>query len=115
MGVLASITLTDGGPVDVVIDVVGSLLGVVFTVIGAIVGVFAQMVANILDLLPDATDLALEIPSGWLYGYSWLNGFVPLSEMLAFAVILAGAQLVPVVWRSAVTLYHLIPKPMIGT
>jgi len=108
-----------GGIVDGIVsfggDVIGTAVGAVMSWVGNVVNGLASVVAGILGYLPDATDLGLSIPSGWLVGYAWLNGFVPLGEMIAFIAILAAAQLGPIVWHSLVTVYHLIPKPFIGT
>jgi len=108
-----------GGIVDGIVsfggDIVGTAVGGVMSWIGNVVNGLAEAVAGVLAYLPDATDLGLSIPDGWLVGYAWLNGFVPLGEMIAFILILAAAQLGPIIWQSLVTVYHLIPKPFIGT
>lgn len=104
-----------GGLLGFAGTVAGNMIGAVMGWLGSVVQGLAIVADGVLQLLPDATDLGLSIPGGWLHGYAWLNGFVPLSELLAFCVILVGVQMAPVIWRLAIDAYHLIPKPWVGT
>jgi len=96
--------LTGNNPVDVVLGWLG-------TVIQGLAALADQVVA----LLPNAADLHITIPSGWIYGYNIINTFLPLSECLAFVAALVTVVIVGMTWSLAVTVYHLIPKPMAGT
>jgi len=69
----------------------------------------------LLDLLPNAADLGLEAPTGWIRGYNVLDTFLPLHEALAAIAVILGVYVVVFGWRLAVTVYHLIPKPGMGT
>jgi len=42
-------------------------------------------------VLPAAGDLNIDIPSGWLLAYNWLNGFLPMSDGLAVAGLVGSA------------------------
>lgn len=93
----------------------GILTGWIWEPVKLIAEAFAPVADAVLDLLPDAEDLNLEIPSGFILGFSFLNTFLPLTEALA---AIAGFVLIIVAgigWRIAVTVYHLIPKPGVGT
>lgn len=96
-------------------EMVGTAVGAVMGYVGSVVEGLALIAARVVDLLPEATDLGLEIPGGWLLGYSMVNSFLPLSEALAFVVVLVGIQAVALLARLAVVTYHLIPKPFVGT
>jgi len=107
-------------------DLVGGLLGLagdaVATAIGAVMGwlgtaveAVAQLAMRVVALLPDATDLGFSIPSGWLHGYAMLNTFLPLAEALAIVLVFTGVAVAGTLFRIAVVVYHLIPKPMMGT
>jgi hypothetical protein len=44
-----------------------------------------------------------------------MNGFLPLSEALAFGGVYVSTLLGIFGFRLAVTVWHLIPKPLMGT
>lgn len=113
------------GWLDTIFSVGKQLLGAVVNPIAGAILFFVGFVQQIIDgllalasgviaLLPDA-DPNFSIPEGWLVGYAWVNSFLPLSECLAFAGLIAGALVLHMTWRMAVTVYHLIPKPLAGT
>jgi len=100
----------------------GLLGGAANTAVGAVMGwlgtaveAVAQLALSVVEKLPDATDLGFSIPSGWIYGYSLLNTFLPVSEALAIVLIFTAIAVGGTIFRLAVTVYHLIPKPMMGT
>lgn len=75
----------------------------------------AVIAGSVLDLLPDVGDVMPDVPSGWIMGYATFNSFLPLAEGLAFATIMLTAYAGLGLWKLAVTIYHLIPKPLMGT
>lgn len=79
------------------------------------VNAMAVMADQVVQLLPDATDLGLDGNTGWIAGYTLIDRFLPVHEMVAWLVVVAGFYVVVTTWRAGVTLYHLIPKPMMGT
>jgi hypothetical protein len=93
----------------------GLLTGVIWGPIGILAGGLFSIADAAIGLLPDATDLGLVIPGGWIYGYSIVNTFLPLTEALAFAGVFVSLIVGGIVFRTAVTIYHLIPKPGVGT
>lgn len=103
-----------GGLLGTLGDVVGTLVGALFAALGEVVNALAELVDGIVDLLPDAPDLGLEL-GGFVYGFGIMDSFLPLHEALAYAVVLFGAANAGLVFRTAVTIYHLIPKPGVGT
>jgi len=104
-----------GGLLGMAGDAVGTAVQAVMSWLGSAVDAMAGVAAEVIELLPDATDLGLSIPDGWLVGYTWLNGFLPLSETLTWLGVLLTVAVAVTTWRVAVTLYHLIPKPWMGT
>jgi len=104
-----------GGLVSLAGTVASTALGAVMAWLGRLVNVMGAVAAGVLSFLPDAEDLGLEIPGGWLVGYSWFNEFFPVAETLVWLGVLTAAMVIPVVWHLAVTVYHLIPKPWMGT
>lgn len=104
-----------GGLLGFAGDAVGTAVGAVMSLVGSMVEGLATVADALVDQLPDAGDLGLSVPSGWIYGYSIVNTFLPLTEALAFAVVIGAAFVALGVWRLGVTVYHLIPKPFIGT
>jgi hypothetical protein len=79
-------------------------------------GFLTNIVAGIVELfLPEAGDLGLVAPTGLVVGYTWLNTFLPISEAIVFALILLGLYLAGFAWRLFLQVYHLIPKPWMGT
>jgi hypothetical protein len=115
------------GVIPVIVVLVGSLLvggyaltggdplGKFFEILGGMVEGLAQLAGHIVDTLPDAEDLNIEVAEGWIVGYNMLNGFLPLGEALLYAGILLSAILLHFGWRIAVIVWHLIPKPLSGT
>jgi hypothetical protein len=73
------------------------------------------MADAIVGQLPEAGDLGIDVPSGWIQGYGMLNTFLPISEALAFALIYVTAITAAFGARLAVLIWHLIPKPGVGT
>lgn len=93
----------------------GGLAEAIFSWLGSVVDALAGLAASVLDLLPDAEDLNLEIPSGWIIGYTWANTVLPLTEALGLMTAVIAINVGAVVYRAAVVAWHLIPKPGIGT
>jgi len=60
-------------------------------------------------VLPAAGDLNIDIPSGWLLAYNWLNGFLPMSDGLAVAGLVLGVYLVVFAARLVLTLWDAVP------
>lgn len=104
-----------GGLLGIGQDIIGTAVGAAMSWLGFAVDAMAQAAAEVMNLLPDAGDLGLTVPSGWLLGYGWLDGFLPLHETVAFLGVLVTAAMAVVAWRVAVVVYHLIPKPWMGT
>jgi len=104
-----------GGIVGFVGDMVGTAVGAVMGYVGSVVEGLAMVAYRVVELLPDAADLNLTIPSGWLYGYDMLNTFLPISESLALVAIMVAVYAAAVLLRLGGFVYHLIPKPFIGT
>lgn len=99
-------TLADAGAVAL-----GALMGILDAIVNALTG----LISHIVDLLPDAGDLGLTIPSGWIIGYTWIDRIVPLHEALVWMGVLAAASVAPIAFHLAIAAYHLIPKPLSGT
>lgn len=75
-------------------------------IVEAILTAIVAVAMAVFELLPDADPLDLTEFSGIWYGYSFLNGFLPITElmvcvgaMLAFHVALYAAAGVVYVWR----------------
>lgn len=117
-------------PLDAIGDAVGGIVGgiaglvggVAETAVGAVmqwlglaVEGMATIAAGVINLLPDAGDVVPDIPDGWIVGYAMLNTFLPVSEALAGAGLLLGIYAALGVFKLAVVVYHLIPKPLMGT
>jgi len=94
---------------------VGVLTGWIWGPVNEVAKAVAAVAGVVVSLLPDAADLGLSIPGGWITGYTWLNSFLPLSEALGVVTIFLGIMLALLAFRVAVIVYHLIPKPGIGT
>lgn len=56
----------------------------------AVLSVFFGLMEGIAGLLPEAGSLGMQEFSGIWYGYSWLNSFLPLSELLIAVGLLLG-------------------------
>lgn len=91
------------------------LTGVIWGPIGVIVQGLIGLAHLVIGLLPDAGPLGLAVPTGFIYAFDVLNTFLPLAEALAFVGVLVTAAMAVMTFRLAVTIYHLIPKPGIGT
>jgi hypothetical protein len=96
-------------------DIISTAVGAVMTFVGSVVNALAALADHAISILPDATDLGLSVPSGWIYGYTFLNTFLPVSEALAMVGIFTAIVVGGILFRLAVTVYHLIPKPFVGT
>jgi len=94
---------------------VGVLTGWIWGPINEVAKVLAAVAGVVVSMLPDAADLGLTIPGGWITGYTWLNSFLPLTEALALVSIFVGIMLALLAFRVAVIIYHLAPKPGMGT
>jgi hypothetical protein len=97
------------------IGVVGLFTGLIWGPVGEAVKALAAVADGVVGLLPDATDLGLSIPSGWLHGYTLLNTFLPLSEALGLISVILVVVTAGLAARIAVVVWHLIPKPGVGT
>jgi len=104
-----------GGLLGLLGDAASTAVGAVMSWLGTAVEAVAQLAMRVVQLLPDATDLGFTIPTGWLHGYSMLNTFLPLSEALAIVLVFTAVAVAGTAFRIAVTVYHLIPKPLMGT
>lgn len=108
-----------GGIVDGLLgfagDAVGTAVGALFSFLGQVVDALAALAAHVLSILPDATDLGLSVPAGWIIGYQFMDAILPLHEALWMFGFLVTLRSAITVWHLAVTGYHLIPKPAVGT
>lgn len=104
-----------GGLLSLGGDVVGTAVGAVMGFVGSVVDGLAEVAASLVALLPEAGDLGLEIPAGFVLGWSIFNTFLPLTETFAMLGVLVLASIAPIVWHLGITVYHLIPKPFVGT
>lgn len=96
-------------------DIPGAIFGAFMGILGGIVDALLAVVNAVMGLLPEAGDLGLDVPSGWIIGYTWIDRIVPLHEGLFWMGVLAAASVAPIVFHLAIAVYHLIPKPMMGT
>ena len=94
---------------------VGDVVGVIAGAIGAAISWGAGLLAEVLGVLPLAGDLGLAVPSGWVHGFAWIDSIVPLHEALVFFGILVGLRAAITLWHLTVSVYHLVPKPFMGT
>lgn len=104
-----------GGLLDIAGDIINTAVGAVMSFVGSVVDGLAVLADAAVDLLPDTPDLGLDIPSGWIYGYTILNTWLPLTEALTMAGVFTAIVTAIIAFRLAVTVYHLIPKPFVGT
>lgn len=74
--------------------VVGSLLAVVKTIVVAV--------------LP-ATTVSVGTATGFIHWYSWLNGWLPLSEALTCWVALTGLATIVAAYRVSTNLWGQVP------
>jgi len=109
------------GPVVVAIGILvgglvaGVLTGMIWGPINDLAQNMAKIADGVVEGLPVADDLGLDVASGWVKGYSMLNTFLPVSEALAFALIFVSVKLAILGYRLAIVVWHLIPKPGMGT
>lgn len=94
---------------------VGVLTGFIWGPVQAIAQGLALIADNIVNMLPEAADLGLDASGGWVKGYAMLNTFLPITEALAFAAMFATVIAASMVVRVATWIWHLIPKPGVGT
>ena len=74
-----------------------------------------SIVTAMIGVLPDAVDLNLPDLSGWVRGYDMMDRVVPVTEALvAWGIYMAAAN-AQFLWNLGTRLYHLIPKPGMGT
>lgn len=73
------------------------------------------VVGGIIDALPDAQPIGAPNLAGLLVGFVWLNGFLPMDAGVTVSGLILVAMLAKFGFTSAVTIYHLIPKPFSGT
>lgn len=99
----------------VVGSIAGSALQAVVDWLLSVVGALATLATGVIELLPMAEDLNLDLPDGWVYGYSFLNTFLPISEALGLLTAVVALHVGAIAYRLAVVAYHLIPKPAVGT
>jgi len=79
-------------------------------IIEFIVGTVLTMLQSALDaVLPQSGGIAITIPSGVFLGYGWLNGFLPLDEVLACLGILFAMWGVVFGFRLAIFVYDRLP------
>jgi len=104
-----------GGLLSIGGEAAGTALGAAMSFVGSVVDGLAEVAASIVALLPEAGDLGLSIPSGFVLGWSIFNTFLPLTETFAMVTVLVVASVVPIAWHLGVTVWHLIPKPFVGT
>jgi len=96
-------------------EVGATLFNAFFTAIQGLADAVFKVIGSMIDALPDAADLGIDIPDGFVVGYSFLNTFLPLSEALTIAGTALAGYVALFGWRLAVMVYHLIPKPLMGT
>lgn len=96
-------------------DVSAKLFDLFFKAVQALADAVFAAVGAMIGMLPDAADLGLVLPSGIVRGYTLLNSFLPLAEALTAVGVIMAAYGVLFTWRLAVTIYKLIPKPLMGT
>jgi len=100
---------------DIVGGLVDGLAGGFDLIVGGLIDGLARLAQQVVELLPEASTLALPDMSGWLLGYNWLNSFLPVGEALGYAGVMLAIYGGILVYRLAVVVYHLIPKPLAGT
>lgn len=104
-----------GGLLSIGGDIVGTAVGAVMGYVGNVISGLATVAASVIALLPEAEDLGIVIPSGFVQGYAIFNSFLPLGEAFAMMASLVVISVIPIAWHLGVTIYHLIPKPFVGT
>lgn len=115
MDVLGFLGGVIGGLLDLGAAAARTAVGAVLTFVGGVIDTLARAAAAVLELLPDAGDLGLEVPAGFIQGWSIFDQFLPLHETFAMLAVLVVASLLPIGWHLGITIYHLIPKPFSGT
>lgn len=101
--------------IDFLVRFAGDFIGNIGQALGEGVKMLAGVADGIIALLPDAADLNLPDLSGWLHGYAMLNRFIPVDLALVYFGLYLAAANASYLFNLGVKLYHLIPKPGIGT
>jgi hypothetical protein len=96
-------------------EIGATLFQAFFTAVQAIADAVFAGIGGIVGTLPMADELDFEIPSGVILGYALVNGFFPLDLTIQLGAAYIGALVAIFAFRLAVLVYHLIPKPMMGT
>jgi hypothetical protein len=97
-------------------DPAGAIVAAVMDFIGTLAAGLAQLAQDtILNALPDAPDLGIPSLGGLVVGYAWLNTFLPIDTGITVAGLLLAAMLAKFAFRVALTVWHAIPKPFMGT
>ena len=109
---------SDGG--FVISEEAGKLISGFFMAVlgffGDVVRGFTDVVMGwVVDALPDADPLGAPSLDGILVGYVWANGFLPLDAGLAVSGMLVTAMVAKFGLRLSITIWHLVPKPFMGT
>jgi hypothetical protein len=74
-----------------------------------LVGAVRPIFDGLFALLPDAGDLGLSIPAGFIRGYAWLNSWLPVAETVAALVTLGVVILAILAFRVALTIWKALP------
>jgi hypothetical protein len=94
---------------------VGILTGFIWDPIKVIAQALAGVADKAVQQLPMASDLGLSTTAGWIKGYTLLNTFLPLSEALTLVSVYVSVITAGMLFRVGVIVWHLIPKPGVGT
>ncbi len=95
--------------------ILGLLTGIIWGPVGEAIKVLASVADGVVAKLPDAGNLGLTVPAGLIYGYTIMDTFLPLHEALTLVVGIVALIVAGITLRVAVMVWHLIPKPGIGT
>lgn len=98
-----------------VLDIPGAVVGALFSVLGKMVDALMAVVNVLIDQLPDMPDLGIPDLSGLVRGYAFFNHFLPLDVAIGGILVYLAAANAGFLFRVGVTIYHLIPKPGMGT
>jgi len=72
-------------------------------------------ISGLVQGLPALPELPLPDLSGFIPAYNWLNAVFPVTEGLEAAAVLVAVIVAGTVIRAAITVWHVIPKPFMGT
>lgn len=78
-------------------------------IIDALAVIFFGVLELVLGLLPEGDPIGLEEFSGIWYGYGWLNGWLPLTEVLAMIGLMLGLYAAIYAAAAVMTLWRMIP------